>query len=509
MTFRRSTTLPMSQGLRASKRRQMAATSLTIALLPIAFLLGAVSTGNPILAIGAVGAGIVALIAGTRFHPVYSAQPASIVQPDLIVLLLPIVVASRSFSARASLIMVALLAAAAFMRNTDVRFRLRVGPFVLLIAASLVVFSRPTYISSVLTFLLVAALVVRIVMTVDARRIIVSLIDGCGLYLVANVVCHFAGVHSPAAADRIGGLAESTGFVRTVYPLTSSLNTPPAIAAIYLAAVSFFILESGWLRRSLRVICLIAAIIVLIGAGARMPLVIAAGLTVTVLCLPFITRWIAQGAVLLATVSAFVLPSISTFIQSAVNPLISLALNRDAQTDPSDALNGRDFIWARSVDYWFDRVNDLPHMLLGFGVDGPYLSGASLTYSERFSTVIRTPALASMHNSFLQQLFDGGILGWILLIGAMYWASARLARHRRMWGNAGLSAIVAMTGLILSGITEISLVPGATHETFWLLMVLVGVACQATDAAQKGHTADARREPAATPASETTSELMR
>jgi O-antigen ligase len=226
---------------------------------------------------------------------------------------------------------------------------------------------------------------------------------------------------------------------------------------------------------------LIAAITVLIGAGARMPLLIAAGLTITVLCFPFVTRWIAQGAVMLAAVSAFVLLSISTFIQSAVNPLISLALDRDAQTGPSDALNGRDFIWARSIDYWFDRVNDLPHTLLGFGVNGHYLSGASVTYSDRFSKVIRNPELASMHNSLLQQLFDGGILGWVLLIGAMYWASARLAKHRRKWGNAGLSAIVAMTALILSGITEISLAPGATHETFWLLMVLVGVACQASD----------------------------
>jgi O-antigen ligase len=145
------------------------------------------------------------------------------------------------------------------------------------------------------------------------------------------------------------------------------------------------------------------------------------------------------------------------------------------------SLNGRDYIWARSIEYWFDRVNDLPHELLGFGANGPYRSGASLTYSDRFDSIVRNPELTSMHNSFLQQLFDGGFLGWLLLMTAIYWASARLAKRRRDRGNAGVSAIVAMTALILSGMTEISLAPEGTHETFWLLMVLVGVACQASD----------------------------
>jgi O-antigen ligase len=120
-------------------------------------------------------------------------------------------------------------------------------------------------------------------------------------------------------------------------------------------------------------------------------------------------------------------------------------------------------------------------MLLGFGVNGHYRSGASVTYRDQFIYIVRNPEFyASMHNSFLQQLFDGGILGWLLLAIAAYWASARLSRRRRDWGNAGSSAIVAMTALLLTGMTEVSLAPGPSYDSFWLLFVLVGVACQAT-----------------------------
>jgi O-antigen ligase len=85
-----------------------------------------------------------------------------------------------------------------------------------------------------------------------------------------------------------------------------------------------------------------------------------------------------------------------------------------------------------------------------------------------------------VHNSFLQQLFDGGLVGWILLALAIYWSCSLLAKRQRDWGNRAVIALVAMAVLLLSGITEVSLAPGAAQDTFWLLLILVGVACQAS-----------------------------
>jgi len=318
-------------------------------------------------------------------------------------------------------------------------------------------------------------------MTVDARNIIGSLIDGCGMYVVANVLGYAAGLRSPASDIRISGLVESTGFVRVIFPLAWSINIPPIIAAVYVAAFGFLILEAGLVRHALRLLCLMAAIIVLVGSGTRTPMALAVVLPIAVTLFPFVTRWIAQGATILAASSALILPSLTTSIQFAIAPLISLVPGRINQGGSIGSLNNRDYVWSQSIKYWTEWINDLPHIIFGFGVNGQYRSGASLTYSHRFSLLVRHPEHVYVHNSFLQQLFDGGLLGLLLMTIAVFWASSRLSKRRHDWGHRGLIAIVAMTVLLLSGMTEVALPPGPSQDGFWLLMILVGVACQATE----------------------------
>jgi hypothetical protein len=476
---------------------------VAIASLPVVFLVGAVATINPVLSIAGITICILAVLVRARFRSLHPVHSIGGLRPDWIVVILPTALALRSFDATASVFITGLLVATAFMRKTDRRFQVQPGPFILLVAASAIVFLRPLNTGPLLTFfplvtfLLVATLVVRLVMTVDARKIIAGLIDGCGLYLLLNVLLHAAGLQSRASNVRIGGLVESTGFVRTIYPLAWSLNTPPAIAAIYVSASIFLILEAGWLRRSFRLVCLIAAIIILLGAGTRAPMIVAAALAITVISFPYVSRWIGQAATIFTAISAFILPSIIGWAESVIAPFISLVPGREVKATSIDSIGGRDFIWEHSIKYWVEWINDLPHVLFGFGANGQYRSGASLAYSEGLAKIVRNPETAFVHNSFLQQLFDGGLVGWLLLGLAAYWGSARLAERQRGWGNRGLSAIVAMAVLLLSGITEVSLAPGAAEVTFWLLMVLVGVACQTSGSSsleRRGHDATAAQE---------------
>lgn len=459
----------------------MKARGATIVYLVGVFLTGALATVGWQLSVFFVGACLLVAVARSRLShlSLRSAIHTHSLQPDWVVVLLPTAIAIRPFTERGSFLILGLLVAVAFLREPEARYTTQMGPLITLLAASAVVLSRNALTGSWVILVLIAICAVQLVRTVDARRIVTSLIDGCGLYLVANVILYAAGLRSPAAESRIGALLESTGFLRIIFPLTSTLNTPPTIASIYVVASIFLIMEAGWVRRSLRFICIVAAAFVLISAGTRVPMVGVAIISLLVICLPLITRWLGQAAVLLAAGSAFFLPAILTAAQSFVEPLLALIPGRDLKSGSIASLNGRDLIWSRSIRFWNEWISDPTSVLFGYGVNGQYRSGASMSYRDFISSIVRRPELASSHNSLLQQLFDGGLVGWVLLVVAMFWATARLAKRQRIWGTAGLMSIVAMTALVFSGITEVSLVPGPAQDTFWLLIIFVAVACQA------------------------------
>ena len=457
----------------------MAAPWVAVASLLAVFIAGAASVIDYRITIALIVAVMIAAVIRVRLQPLHlrSLRPVERMQPDWLLILFPTAVALRTFNEKFALLCVGLLVGAAILRKPQAGFKVQLGPFACLVAATLIVFARPTKTIPVLIFLLVVVFVWRLVTSVDARTLIASLIDGCGLYLVANVVGVIIGLHSPASDIRIGGLAESTGFVRTIYPITTALNAPPAVAAVVVVSFGFLILEPGPLRRTFRSVSLIAALIVLAGAGSRAPIAVAALLSITVLCFPSDLRWIAQATAIFAAVSFAILTTIADNIYFIIAPLTSLAPGRVSNMESITSLEGRETIWRRSIEYWLEWVDDPKHVLLGYGMNGQYRSGASIGYRDLISGIVRNPELASVHNSFFQQVLDGGLLGWILLVAAIFWAGVRFARYRA-WGIFSLSASAALTALILSGLTEVSLSPGPYQDPFWILLVLVGLACQ-------------------------------
>lgn len=405
-------------------------------------------------------------------------------RPDWIMLLFPTVLAIRALNNKLALLVLASLLAASFARRPDGSFRILLGPFALISAASLIVIIRPENTTKIslaifpmLTFLLVGTLTLRAAKTTEARRVVSSLIDGCGLYCVANLLAYTVGIRSPAAESRIGGLIESGGFIRMIFPLATSINIPPILAGIFIAAFPLAIKQPGWLQRSTRLVGFTAALFVLLASGTRLPMLSTAILAIAIAVLPQVTRWSAQIAILFAAGSALYLP---TLLKSALTPIGQLSefLVRGRSTDAQviATLQNRDVIWRRSITYWEEWASP-SQKLLGFGMDGQYRSGASLAYQELLSGISTAPERAYLHNSFLQQLFDGGLAGWLALVVAVYWASSRLAKQRS-WGAWGPSASVAMTLLAISSMAEVSIAPGPSQETFWLLVVLVGAACQ-------------------------------
>jgi hypothetical protein len=399
-------------------------------------------------------------------------------EPDWILLCLPTILAVCAVHARGGLLLAGLAVATAYLRRHEGVFQIQPGPFVALILAAALSFGRPQNLSALLLFLMVCILIFNLIATVDARRIIRSLIDGCGVYLVVIVLAYAAGFRSSAYNFRIGGLVESTGSVRILFPLAGSINISSAIASIVIVAFPFLIVEKGSLRRALRSASLLAAAFVMFGAGSRSAILVSAALPLIVLSAPATTRWLAQAATVLAATFAFVRPWLASGLGLVVAPLTFLIPGRETTNEGVISLQGRDQIWAGSIKYWQEWIHDLPDVLFGFGTSGQYRSGASGSYSTLLEGTVRNPERAYVHNSFLQQLFDGGVVGFALLAVAAFWASARLAKRTRDWGNYGMAATVALTVLLLVGITEVAVAPGPAQLTFWIFLVLVGVSCQ-------------------------------
>ncbi|BBY78770.1 hypothetical protein MPRF_56690 [Mycolicibacterium parafortuitum] len=198
-------------------------------------------------------------------------------------------------------------------------------------------------------------------------------------------------------------------------------------------------------------------------------------------------------AVAFASVSAAILPTIVAAIGFLLNPLVSAVSGRRDSYESLGALNGRDYVWQKAISYWQSEVTDLLHTLFGFGLYGHYSSGVSLTYYKLLShAIVRDPEKTiTVHNSFLQQLYDGGIAGWVLLTVALAWTAVRLSSHFRDWGNYAAAAGMAFTVVILCSMTEVLL--HGTVITSFVLLVIVAAACQARP--QVMANANSRRRP--------------
>lgn len=408
-------------------------------------------------------------------------------ETNMAVVLLPTLISLQTISGLLSIFAVSVLAIVLFAAKPQRKYSIQPGPFVLFVAASLMVLVRPVPTISFILFTIVTIIVYRIITTVTAKTIISSLIDGAGLYLLINVVAYAAGLRSVGSSVRVFSSLEYRGFVRIAFPLSWGLDAVPTVASVYLAAVAFLIWYGSTNRRLFRLACVAAAALVLYFGASRSAIIPAILLPAVILLFPSALRWIGQATTLMASAFPLFFPSISPILASALQPLVALIPGREESLQSTLSFNSRDAIWSRSLGYWSDYVTDLSDQTFGFGQGGQLHSGAWTAYGKAISVVTRDPQNASMHNAFLQQLFDGGLLGWLLMTVGIFWTSVRLSRRRLALGAEGKSAIAAISALMISAIPSVSVSPGASHQlAFWLLLILVGIACQAHEPRKPG-----------------------
>ncbi|MGQ9348962.1 O-antigen ligase family protein [Mycolicibacterium gilvum] len=376
------------------------------------------------------------------------------------------------------LLLVGLLVAIALLRPSNQKFPASYGPMVTLFAASALVIIRPTSMFTSAMAILVGALSYRLASTVEVRRLVVSLIDGLGLYCLANIALYTAGIRSGTEREGWRLFLSSGGENRIIYPLERSLSLPPVIAAMFLVGVLFLIRHQKGQWRVFRILCIASAVAIILGSATRVPAAAAVTVAAVSLLFPAARRYLAATLVLLAAVSAIALPKIVASAQYVFEPLAALLSSRRANSNTTDlaALNGREFIWSHALKFWDQRVTDPFNTLFGFGMEGHYRSGASGGYFRLLSgSIVRDPErILSVHNSFLQQLFDAGIFGWLLLAVALVWIAVRLSS---LPAPVGVAIASAFSVLIICSMTEVLLHPNVL--TYWILLILAGVAAQA------------------------------
>lgn len=301
-----------------------------------------------------------------------------------------------------------------------------------------------------------------------------SLLDGVGLYLLVNVVAYYVlHIASPAAVQRTGGLEATTGGMRVIFPIATSLAVPAAMAAIYVAGAAVCLERSGPVRRTFRIIALGCAFIVLLGANTRAAIVVA-GLLLVLSVVS--TRVMARAATTVTVVSiafAFVFGTTKAAVGWTINGLLSLVPSLSRGDRASDlTLNFRSAIWADALDFWTHWVT-MPERLLGFGIRGQQQSGASQVYAAKFAGLSADPETISVHNSSLQQLYDAGIVGLAAFAALLIYATRWYARALRS-GEAGAQvALPALLAAVTTGITEVTIAPGYLQAPLFVVAGLV------------------------------------
>jgi hypothetical protein len=299
-----------------------------------------------------------------------------------------------------------------------------------------------------------------------------SLRAGLVIYLVANILGHYAGLPSPLDSSRLGGYETSSALFaeRVAFPFARSINEPSTVAAVFLGlVVAGFMLS----RRTslLDWVGLAAGAYVVLASNSRTPLIVAAVIGFITLMAPLIMRRFGPAFSFALAFTPFLLSIYMPLINWAAEIATNITyLARGQSAEQIAGLGTRAQIWEGLLGFWADHP-DGRHAWIGYGQNGHATSGANATYLDTLGGFLADKTGLSSHNSFLQQLFDGGYIGVALLLAGVVIIAYRLSRTYLL-----LPQLVAVCTLIVASAGESFLAPGLTTTPFFLLLYIAAFA---------------------------------
>ncbi len=433
---------------------------------------------NSELSLVAIALVIGLLIIRAQFRNTSKLRTASEAKMHWPTFFFPMALSLSLFSRTFFILVLVLLVGATFLEKNRPNIQFNIGPLVLLFASTVITF-RTLNPRELIVPLLLFGLIFRLLATVKSQDLVRSIINGYGFFCFANIVAYYFGVNSPASSGRIGGLVESSGFTRVIFPFSENLNSAPIVAAIVILSMLLSQSDSISPTTIFQYVFLTSASYVLFKSGNRAALVILLLAFLLAVSHSKLLRLAATWVTPIAVGSSFFLPFVSTQVAKILVPIISaLSPGRDSLNSDSFTYQGRTLIWEASTAFWQQWANDPYHQFFGYGKNGQYVSGASQTYSYLLETISLRPELGSVHNSFLQQLFDGGLIGVLLLASALAWTFSRISKGMLRGDVSSFYMCLTLIMLVLFGIGESQLASGSGSQLFWTMALFIGVSCQ-------------------------------
>lgn len=261
---------------------------------------------------------------------------------------------------------------------------------------------------------------------------------------------------------------------RVMMPIGTGVQYPATLAAILVAMA---LIRIAILRERVAILAALVGAVVLALIDSRTALF---GPVVAVLAV-----LICRRSQLLAFIVAFLLPMLMLIYLSAQDFLSGMFGSIVSGRYTTFGLfSGRETIWFYAMAQI--RENSMLENLVGHGLFSHIKLGLTDQYSHLFSnTTAEGQSLASLHNSFLQLWLDGGILGVLVLLSALWVAMSR-ARRACVTGSKidelqkvdvapaviNLQHMAAVFSLFWIGASEVILLPYA-REGFVLVLFLI------------------------------------
>jgi hypothetical protein len=387
-----------------------------------------------------------------------------------VAVLLPLTYGLAShLSARASLILIGALLVLTLSRPVS---RLSLLPISLLCFAFLP-FVRQHDSWTILVSIAWLVLALRVARTGTRRVVWESLVDGIALYLLASVAAHAVGLQSVNAGARTGDLTLAGGGTRIFYPFATSLAETPIVAALFLGILPT-LPSHGRIRSTYRLVAGGAASVILVSANSEAAILVALIVAGGFILSPKFFRLAAMPAAVASLAFAFVFPIVGSQVVPPVATHLSnytTAFERASSTGAT--LNGRTIIWTRATDYWEQHPLSTAERVWGFGAQGQYISGASVTFMSLLAGGYEDPGgAATAHSVGLQQLYDGGMAGFAVLLLVEVGVIGLLA-VRTGPPEADRALLAGCLALVLLGSTEIASAPGPRQLPALLLFVML------------------------------------
>jgi hypothetical protein len=325
---------------------------------------------------------------------------------------------------------------------------------------------------------------------VESRRLKASIFLSIWIYILVNVAMYLIGVRAlDTKLQDLFGFSESIGTVgtlemigieaeRVVFPMADGIGSFANAAGLSIVSAAAMLDVRGGKLKSL----LLPFIVILISTFA----VIMTDSRSTI-----ISSFIIVFAYFTLRLSLFhkffpLLPyvSVSLLLSTLIIVTLTIIYPLDesfgflARNSTQDVLSNRKFIWLAG---FADLNNFSISHLVGFGIYGQVSSGISRIYSIISSARLSSAETTSLHNFFLQSIYDTGYLGLTAYIAVFFIAIKCLSNQPEFSKNKlSIAMILSLNYLSLAGFSEV--IPTVyNQEIFFLFNMFIASNLLITD----------------------------